>query len=147
MVKHTFILEEGRWKASGLFYDEFNNSFPLEAETHTVHNDEEWIHEGVMFVKSKKPLEINNRYEIIPFIKNKDFTNWVQFNPTLGIITGKFMILDNVILSNYRSETGEYTGTEVLIQIDEKTYLNKGFAFRGNEKLSSWAVKLKKQDQ
>lgn len=145
MSNHTYILEEGVWKASGLFYDEFNNEFTLEAETRTVHNDEEWIHEGSMLVKSKKPLEISNRYEIIPFVKNKDFTNWVQFNPSLGIITGKFMIIDNVILSDYRSETGEYTGTEVLIQIDEKTYINKGFAFRGNMKLSSWAAELKKR--
>ena len=146
MLKHTFILEEGVWKASGLFYDEGNNAFTLEAEARTVHYDEEWIHEGSMFVKSEKPLEINNRYEIIPFPKNKDFTNWVQFNPSLGIITGKFMIVDNVILSNYQSETGEYTGTEVLIQIDAKTYLNKGFALRGNTKLSSWATELQKQD-
>ena len=145
MLKHTYILEEGVWKASGFYYDEFNNTFPLEAETRTVHKDEEWIHEGNMIVKSEKPIEISNKYEIIPFKKNQNFTNWVQFNLTLGIITGKFMIVDNVILSNYRSETGEYTGTEVLTQIDEKTYLNKGFAFRGNEKLSSWSAELQKQ--
>ncbi|HPG38005.1 MAG TPA: hypothetical protein PLP19_06625 [bacterium] len=145
-MKHTYILQEGIWHASGRFYDEFENCFTLEAVTQTTHTEDEWIHEGTMIIHSPQPLEISNKYEIIPLMKNNNFTNWVQFNPTLGIITGKFMILENTILSSYRSETGEYTGTEVLIQMNSEKYINRGFAFRGNERLSCWTAELHKQN-
>jgi len=41
-------------------------------------------------------------------------------------------------LSSYISENGIYSGTESLFKIDESTYLNRGFAFNGENKLSSW---------
>ncbi len=142
MKKHTYILEEGVWQTTGRYYDEYENCYQMEAETKTTHNKDEWIHEGTMIIHSPQILELSNRYEIIPMVNNKSFTNWVQFNPDLGIITGKLMIMENTILSCYRSETGEYTGTEVLIQTSPDKYTNRGFAFRGNEKLSSWSADL-----
>jgi len=59
-------------------------------------------------------------------------------------LIGKFMIIGDTVLSSYISENGIYSGTESLFKIDESTYLNRGFAFNGENKLSSWEVKLER---
>ncbi|RYD06768.1 hypothetical protein N752_03570 [Desulforamulus aquiferis] len=48
------------------------------------------------------PIQFENRYEIIPF--NKDFTNWQSFNPALGELVGKFMLIEDTILSTYTAK-------------------------------------------
>lgn len=62
----------------------------------------------------------------------------------MGKLIGKFMIIGDTILSSYISENGIYSGTECLYKIDETKYLNRGFAFNGENKLSSWEVTLER---
>jgi len=71
-------------------------------------------------------------------------TNWESFNPALGTLKGKFMVVENSILSKYSSLDVQYSGFEYLKKIDDLTYENRGFALKNNEKLSSWAVQLKR---
>lgn len=54
------------------------------------------------------------------------------------------MIIDDTILSSYRSDNGEYSGAESLTQVNETTYRSRGFTLKGDRKLSSWAVELKR---
>jgi hypothetical protein len=86
------------------------------------------------------PIELHNRYEIVPF--KKDFTSCRSYNPALGTLIGKFMVVEDTIISTYITENGEYSGSECIIQISDTLYVTKGFAFKGDSKLSSWSVKL-----
>ncbi|WP_092476202.1 hypothetical protein [Desulfotruncus arcticus] len=71
-----------------------------------------------------------------------DFTTWQSYNPALGLLIGKFMVIEDTILSTYVSEDGDYSGPESLVKISDNLYKTKGFAFKGNSKLSSWSVEL-----
>jgi hypothetical protein len=82
---------------------------------------------------------------IIVYIETKDKStlDWQSYNPALGTLEGKFEIIGNSIISHYKSKDGVYSGTETLIQIDEKTYYNVGVSFCNNIKMSSWTAILK----
>lgn len=141
-MKHTFLLMEGIWIAKGTFYDENNNIIQVEGSTKITHKKELWLNEGYMKLMLDNPIEMQNRYEIIPF--DKDFTSWQSYNPALGTLIGKFMVVEDTIISTYTTENGEYSGSECLIKINDNLYSTKGFAFKGNSKLSSWSVELSK---
>ncbi|GBF34963.1 hypothetical protein DCCM_4084 [Desulfocucumis palustris] len=86
------------------------------------------------------PIEFHNKYEITPF--NKEHTGWQSYNPDLGTLIGKFMIIENTIISTYVSQNGEYSGSECLVKTSDAIYKAKGYALKGDEKLSSWSVDL-----
>ena len=143
-MRHTYILVEGKWKAKGVYYDQEANKLEVTGETTIEHLPDEWILDGFMELKTEEPIRFYNKYSIIPKEEDKDFTVWTSVNPALGRLKGKFMIIGDTILSSYISEDGVYSGAECLYRISENKYLNRGFAFNGEEKLSSWAVILER---
>ena len=112
-------------------------------EKHSSHISEYWILDGYMELLLETPVRFENRYEITPF--ENDFTNWKSFNPALGTLLGKFALIEDTIISTYTSEDGTYLGVESMIKVSESQYSCKGFAFKNNSKLSSWAVTLTKE--
>lgn len=143
-MRHTYILDEGKWKAKGFYYDHEANQLEVIGETEIKHRQDEWILDGFMELRTEEPVRFYNKYSIIPKEKDKDFTVWTSVNPAIGKLKGKFMIVGDTILSSYISEDGLYSGSECLYRINEDKYLNRGFAFHGEEKLSSWAVTLER---
>lgn len=57
---------------------------------------------------------------------------------------GTFTIVDDSIISSYRSQDGGYGGAEYLLRISETVYKSRGVTFKGGEKLSAWAVELRR---
>lgn len=143
-MNHTYLLEEGEWIARGVYSDEKGNIVQVEGHTFISHQDEVWINDGSMKVLTDTPVELFNRYEITPFTDGSEMTTWKSYNPALGVLKGIFLIIEDTIMSKYSTEDGRYTGFEFLKKIDDVTYENRGFALNNNEKLSSWAVELKK---
>lgn len=140
-MRHTYLFAEGTWSAVGNYFDEQNKAIPVEGESVITHYDNRWVNDSFMSLAGGTFSRTYNKYEIVPF-KN-EVTEWRSFNPALGVLYGRFMVVSDTIISNFLSEDGTFTGVECLIKLDDLTYLGRGFAFRGNEKLSSWAVTLK----
>lgn len=142
-MSHIYLTSEGTWTAKGNYYDETKNMIPTQGKTFIKHSHDYWILDGYMELLLDTPIRFDNRYEITPF-KN-DFTNWKSFNPALGPLLGKFALIEDTIISTYTSENGIYSKVESMIKVSETQYLCKGFAFKNNSKLSSWAVTLTKE--
>ena len=85
-----------------------------------------------------------NRYQIKPFEDDKDYTTWVSDNPDLGKLNGNFIIVNDIIISQFRSENSKYSGSEMLLFIDDDQYQNWGTLFNGSDKMSSWEVMLER---
>jgi len=141
-MAHTFLFLEGTWIAKGNYFDKKNNITRAEGSTTITHQNKLWVNEGRMILMLDKPIELQNRYEIMPF--ENDFTSWKSYNPALGTLIGKFMVVEDTIISTYSTENGEYSGSECLIKISDTLYKAKGFAFKVESKLSSWSVELSK---
>lgn len=144
-LEHSFLFEEGYWKASGCYYTEKGVAHQVEGRVRIYHEDDLWINDGVMKVVGQEAIEIRNRYEIIPWAQGGELTTWVSMNPGLGVLEGTFTIVGDSILSAYRAEKGDFSGAEVLMRTSPDCYLNRGvLVYKGKEKLSSWSVELKR---
>jgi hypothetical protein len=141
-VKHTYLLEEGRWIAAGTYIDDSGERIRAGGETTTVHQQDVWLHEGSLRIMLAKPTEFANRYEVAPLAPDALLTTWVSDNPTLGKLHGTFVIVTDSILSRYQSENGLYQGFECLVQIDTATYSNRGVLLHNGSRVSSWALTL-----
>ena len=143
-MPHTFLFEQGIWFAKGDYTDAKNTIILIEGETRILHQKDHWVNESMMKLQDGSGTEFTNTTEIVPFTDSREFTTWKSVNPVLGKLTGEFMIVADTILSTFISEFGEYTGCECLLQVDKNIYISRGFVFNGEEKLSSWALSLKK---
>jgi hypothetical protein len=147
-MKHTFLFLEGIWVARGHYFDDTDRALPLEGMTRVTHRDELWLNEGEMEIKAgDKPIKIYNRYETVPFKERRCVTTWESLNPDLGTLLGRFVIVDDTIISTCRSKNGDHTGTELFLKVSDMHYKNRGVLFKGSDKLSSWSIDLKKTSQ
>ncbi len=141
-MRHTFLLETGDWEADGNYLSADQSMIPVAGKVKIRHHSRYWTNEGSMKLLLEPTVEFFNHYQIQPFSFDSDLTTWVSENPDLGKMHGVFVIVGDCIMSKYATVDGVYSGGEVLRQIDANTYENRGFALRGNEKLSSWVVRL-----
>ena len=145
-MRHTFLFQEGIWIALGFYFDDKDRALPLEGMTRITHREGLWINEGEMEINAgDKPIKFSNRYEIVPLEEGKNHTTWESLNPDLGILLGRFVIVDDTIISTCRSKSSDYTGTEFLLRVSGVQYQNRGVLFKGSDKLSSWSVDLQKK--
>ena len=144
-MKHTFLFMEGVWIARGHYFDDTDRALPLEGMTRITHTEKLWLNEGEMEIKAgDKPIKICNRYEIVPFKEGRYITTWESLNADLGTLLGRFVIVDDAIISTCRSKTGEYTGTELFLKVSDMHYKNRGVLLKGSDKLSSWSIDLRR---
>ena len=144
MIKHTFLFNQQMWAATGVYFDSADTPVPAAGESRVIHQGGLWIVESTVRVFGDAPLEINNRYEVVPFSADTPYVaQWKSAHTTLGRLSGKFVLIDDTILSIYQAEESIHSGTEVLVKIEDSYYQNKGCLFKGNDKLSSWAFELR----
>ncbi|MGC9373175.1 MAG: hypothetical protein ACP5DY_07615 [Thermovirgaceae bacterium] len=140
---HTFLFEEGRWKAEGFFRDARGHTVLATAETCILHSWDRWVMEGFIEIEGEVPRRIENRYLVEPF-DGRDITSWTSENPALGTLRGTFTIVGDSILSCYSDASGEYGGMEYLRFIDGDSYINRGALLKEGELVSSWSVTLRR---
>jgi hypothetical protein len=62
----------------------------------------------------------------------------------LGKLNGRFTVVNDTIISQYQSEDRKYSGTEILLFIDDDQYENWGVVYEDDRKMSSWEVMLER---
>jgi hypothetical protein len=145
MSKHTFLLSEGYWKASGTFRDEQDVEYPVSGETIIKHLDDKWVNKGVMRLLAERSVNFTNEYEIEPLAPGDNETHWISHNPSLGHLHGTFHIKDGELLSEYKSAQNGYRGSERFIYQNDDEYAVEGALYKGKKRISSWSVVLQRQ--
>lgn len=145
-MHHTFLLEPGNWLSSGMLWNENEEKVPIAGHANIEHHEKKWFNHSVMKLLSDPPVELKSEYEIVPIPGNKLSTTWTSVNPALGKMEGSFVVIRDSILSTYRSESGEYSGSEYFLKEDETTYQVKGVLFKNTVKVSSWDLILTKNE-
>jgi len=139
---HTYLFKTGLWRAEGLYFDEGGSEYSVEGESRITHRNALWYNESEMKISGSQDIAFSNYYEITPFHEGRDVTLWTSENDALGKLSGQFVLVGDTILSLFRSEKAEYTGTEYLLRISDIVYRNWGTLFCGSDKLSSWMMRL-----
>ncbi|HPL62245.1 MAG TPA: hypothetical protein PK587_00640 [Syntrophales bacterium] len=146
MIKHTFILKEGVWTARGRYFNEKMKPFPLEGKTTVSHAEESWVIDSRMKLLGRKEIEFQNLYRVTPFAPGARTANWESYNPSVGILSGKFIIAGDSIISTCASKNGAYEGVEYLQLHSEGRYFNRGAFLEGMTILSSWEIEMQLLD-
>jgi hypothetical protein len=139
-ARHSFLLEPGRWTATGRFSGA-GGSHPARGETSVLRDGALWRIEGMMDVLADPPVRIENRYEIRPG-SAPDRLDWTSENPALGRLAGTFLLLDDAILSGFRSADGTWRGEERLERRSAGRYAADGRLLAGEDVVSEWQVDL-----
>ncbi len=145
-MHHTFLLEPGNWLSSGMLWNENEEKVPIAGHANIEHHDGKWLNHSAMRLLTDPPVEMKREYEIRPIPENKSSTTWIAQDPALGQMEGSFVVIRDSILSTYRSESGEYSGSEYFLKEDETTYQVKGVLFKNTVKISSWDAILTKNE-
>ncbi|RCX28103.1 hypothetical protein [Thioalbus denitrificans] len=141
-MQHTFLFEEAVWSAEGNYHSGSGAEVALEGESRVEHEPGLWIVNTVMQVRDQPSQSVSSRYEIVPMRPGGSSTRWRMENPTVGRVEGKYVVVEDTLLSLYRSPDGRHSGTECLVRLDERRYLNRGTLLRAGQLVSSWAVEL-----
>lgn len=142
---HVFLLEEGRWKAEGTYWQVSGGARPMRGTARIVHAEDVWVNESETVVgDGESPVRFQNRYEVRPLKPGESYTTWTSENPAIGRLHGTFSFVGDVILSAYESEDGRAVGHECLWAADDGSYEDRGVLFVDGELESRWSVRLER---
>ena len=142
---HTFIIEPGRWLATGTFTGQSGDSSTVNGDSSVVHERRLWRNTARMRVAGEAPVDYTNVYEIVPFPHGSSWTSWTSHNASLGRLIGRFVLLEDTIMSIFESEDGAYHGAEAMLQTAADRYQSRGALLRGGVLVSNWSVELVRQ--
>jgi hypothetical protein len=81
-------------------------------------------------------------YEIQPMAPGNFATPWTSKSASFGTLSGRFIVIGDVILSAYESPTSRYRGQDTIIRRDDKRYSARGVLLDGGKILSAWRIEL-----
>jgi hypothetical protein len=139
---HSYLFREALWTAEGTYRDGEGSEFPVRGETRIRHGADHWFIEGCMRLFGDEKSEFVNNYRVQPFEPSRADTAWTSYNPALGRMEGRFAVVEDMILSHFKSGDGRYSGSECLRKINNHSYRSRGVLFDGEHLLSAWAVNL-----
>src|SRR5438067_530013 len=90
LLIHTFLFEEGTWRAEGEYRDASGAKFAVAGETTVRHEASRWLFEAVQRLRGDPARVQHNRYEIAPFSPGARSTHWTSNNPAVGALRGRF---------------------------------------------------------
>jgi hypothetical protein len=115
MIYQPFLFEENTWIATGVYMDDQGRYHPVAGEAKITHMNNLWINDSFITLQEDKEAAFKTRYEIIPLERGKELTSWSSENQALGKMAGKFILVDDSIISIFSSEDGAIQGTEYSI--------------------------------
>ncbi len=142
-MKHTFLYQEGVWKANGIFSDENRQDIEINGQMDIRHEKNSWIAESFLEMQLKEPVQIMNRYQIDVPETEQPFLPWTALNMVLGPTKGHFVVVGDTIFSLFQTSDGQ-RGSESFRKIDDQHYHNKGFLIENDKVVSRWEIGWKK---
>ena len=143
MADHSFLFREGLWGVAGSFFDGVGNKVEVHGQAAIRHYPDKWVYEGTLRTRASQPAEHKTLYEIQPFAPGNYATAWTSKSASLGTLHGRFLVVDDAILSTYESATGRYHGQDTILRRDERHYSARGALFDGGKLVSAWSVELR----
>ncbi|MGE4554131.1 MAG: hypothetical protein AB7D57_13555 [Desulfovibrionaceae bacterium] len=142
-TQHTFLLEPGRWVASGLHIDALGTPRPLSGATDVRHEADGWRISGFLPLDERAGSVGGNCCRVVPLAGDGAETCW-RAETILGRLSGILLLVKDSILSTGQSEDGTWVVSEWLQRIDADRYVNRGVLLRRGERQFSWAVELER---
>jgi hypothetical protein len=131
---HTYLLRPGRWEISGSTIDVAGNPNFMIGFAVVTH-EESWTIEEQL---NENP----SRYSVTPPAPGEHAAIFNGHHAILGNVQGGFALFDDIIVSTYRSDDGQYVSSEVFRRIEDDNYECKGALYLNGGHVSSWTLLL-----
>lgn len=147
-LKHTFLIEEGVWKAAGEFFDEDNQRIQARGWIRVHHQVDHWFVARNLILEAARFTEWANQYNVQPgHVSAGGILFWTGSDPLLGELRGHFGLLKEAILCQFYSIDGRYHENETILQIDASHYKAYGMLLDGWRKISAWSLDLMRAEE
>ncbi|HET6469667.1 MAG TPA: hypothetical protein VFG43_14930 [Geminicoccaceae bacterium] len=146
MHRHGFLLTPGQWRVDGIFLDAGGVAVAARGTVLIRHGPDSWHNLTRIELSTSPARAFENRYEIAPLVAAAASTPWRAFNAQFGAILGRFVLVEEMILSSFTSEDGRYQGGETFRRVDDGHYDNAGWLALGAEVLSRWRLDLHREE-
>lgn len=144
MNGHTYMLEDGYWRAEGRYWDEHGLIFPFLGNSSITLIQGYTVLESRMQILAQPPIEIDYRYEIMPTSPIRATMTWTAHNTAFGYMSGLYTVVDRSILAQFKTDSGRFSGFEFFFKLNDETYESEGAIFEGRRRNAAWAVVLKR---
>lgn len=134
MNEHTFLLREGRWQIGGSTVDVAGNPNVMIGYAIVTH--------GQQWIVDEELNENTSRYAVTPLGQDRGATSFTGMDGITGEVNGTFAFFDDMILSTYRSDDGQYNASEVFLRKADDRYEVRGALFLHGGHISSWSLTL-----
>lgn len=141
-MTHTFLFQEGRWQAFGVFIDSNGRKVDLTGYADITHASDRWLNHSKMVVALEPPVTFENRYQIVPLRPGQLETRWSSVNPDVGRLEGFLSVVGDSLMFEYGTDDRLHHGSEYLRQLDGIRYVNRGVFYSGGRRASSWLAEL-----
>lgn len=135
MNEHTFLLREGRWQISGSTIDVAGNPNVMIGYAIVSRNGDQWV-------VDEELNENTSRFALAPIGEDRNATSFTGMDGITGEVNGTFAFFEDMILSTYRSDDGQYNASEVFLRRAEDQYEVRGALFLHGGHVSSWSLTL-----
>jgi hypothetical protein len=133
---HTYLMQPGRWEILGSTVDVAGNPNAMLGYAVVTHGESWEVHEQL----NENP----SRYDVRPPAIGMPATTFTGTHAILGNVQGAYAFFEDVILSSYRSDDGDYSASEVFRRIADDRYVVHGALFLHGGHVSSWSLTMQR---
>jgi len=137
---HASLFSSGSWKTKGCYYDDAGKPTLAEGHTKIFHRSKHWFAKNHLHLSNSKTLDCVYQVEA----SGTNTANWTSSNSLLKGCQGRFQVQEDLILSTFSSEDGQFSGYEILQRLSDSHYTNLGELFFHRQRHSSSSLELVK---
>lgn len=137
MNEHTYLLRPGRWEILGSTIDVAGNPNAMLGFAVVTHDGDAW---DVQEQLNENP----SRFDVRPPATGMPATTFTGTHAILGNVQGVYAFFEDVILSSYRADEGDYSAAEIFRRLDDDRYEVRGALFLHGGHVSSWSLTMQR---
>ena len=143
--RHTWLFEPGSWSAAGRFWEKGEIAHDARGTSIVRHLDDGWAIAGTLEIAGDPPLRFENDYRLNAPPAGARVVPWHSVNPSIGTLTGVFVVAGDTIMSSFRSADGAALGSEHLTCVAPDRYQARGLFLASGKVVSAWSMALVRQ--
>lgn len=136
-MEHTYLMKTAHWRVEGVYHADMETTVPMTGELDIIRKGSTWTLTSVLNAAAAEPVRMENRCQIQTTANTMELA-WTGENPALGKMEGTFVVLPGIITSSYTVAESAWSGSEMLMQVDETTYKMQGVLNRDGEPETWW---------
>jgi hypothetical protein len=141
-MRHRYLLDERDWTTEGTVTDADGLTMQATGRAAMRHTPEVWTLESTLTLTGVNSQTVQQRTSILPMDPRALQTTWRSKQAQLGMLEGRYTLVNDTILSTYATIDQRFHGVEAMVLMSDDRYVQRGALYQGSQLISTWAVLL-----